>query len=174
VRLRGAVAVAVLALAGCGGDAPLRLSLHHVSRGSCPVTVPLGRARAPRGLAALAGPAGAADAYGHDGLWVLLPLETAANAVPVQAGYTVKVPWYLVGAGGLRVVGERLDGAGSVDYDAYDVPGPGPRMEASSLTVSALGCYGIEAEHHGERITWVFRATVSPAPGNARPAGPAR
>jgi hypothetical protein len=164
VRLRGVVAV--LALAGCGGHAtPLRLALHHVSRGSCPVTAPLGRARAPRGLATLAGPAAAAEAFGRGGLWVLLPLATTANAMPVRAGYDVKVPWYLVGAGGLRVVGERLDGAGSVDYDAYDVPGPGPRMEASSLTVSALGCYGIEAEHHGEVITWVFRATVSPAAG---------
>jgi hypothetical protein len=160
VRLRGAVAVAVLALAGCGGDAtPPRLSLHHVSRGSCPVTVPLGRARAPRGLAALAGASAAGEAFGRGGLWVLLPLATAANAVPVHAGYDVKVPWYLVGQGGLRVVGERLDGTGTVDYDAYEVPGPGPRMEASSLTVSALGCYGIEAEHHGEVITWVFRAT---------------
>jgi hypothetical protein len=165
VRLRGVVAV--LALAGCGGGhaTPLRLALHHVSRGSCPVTAPLGRARAPRGLATLAGPAAAAEAFGRGGLWVLLPVATTANAMPVRAGYDVKVPWYLVGAGGLRVVGERLDGAGSVDYDAYDVPGPGPRMEASSLTVSALGCYGIEAEHHGEVITWVFRATVSPAPG---------
>jgi hypothetical protein len=94
--------------------------------------------------------------------------------VPVHAGYDVKVPWYLVGAGGLRVVGERLDGAGSVDYDAYDVPGPGPRLQASSLTVPALGCYGIAAEHHGVRITWVFRVTVSPPPGNDPPAGRAR
>jgi hypothetical protein len=167
VRLRGAV-VAVLALAGCGGHTtPLRLTLHHVSRGSCPVTAPLGRTRAPRRLAALAGPAAADAAFGRGGLWVLLPLATTANAVPVHAGYDVKVPWYLVGAGGLRVVGERLDGAGSVDYDAYDVPGPGPRLEASSLTVSALGCYGIEAEHHGQVITWVFRATVSAPPAGS-------
>ncbi len=165
MRLRGAVAVAVLALAGCGGDAtPLRLSLHHVSRGSCPVTAPLGRARAPRGLAALAGPSAAGEAFGRGGLWVLLPLATAANAVPVHAGYDVKVAWYLVGKGGLRVVGERLDGTGTVDYDAYEVPGPGPRMEASSLTVSAPGCYGIEAEHQGEVITWLFRATVGDPP----------
>jgi hypothetical protein len=174
VRPRGAVAVALLALAGCGGDgAPLRLSLHHVSRGNCPVTVPLGRTRAPHGLTTLAGRAAASEAFGHGRLWVLLPLETAANAVPVHAGYAVKVPWYLIGAGGLRVVGERLDGAGSVDYDAYEVPGPGPRLQASSLTVSALGCYAIEAEHHGEVITWVFRASVSPPPGSGRPAGSA-
>jgi hypothetical protein len=161
VRLRGVVVV--LALAGCGGHAaPLKLAMHHVSRGSCPVTAPLGRDRAPRGLSTLAGPSAAEEAFGHGGLWVLLPLETAANAVPVHAGFDVKVPWYLVGAGGLRVVGERLDGAGSVDYDAYDVPGPGPRLQASSLTVSTLGCYGIEAEHHGVVITWVFRATVTP------------
>jgi hypothetical protein len=172
VRFRGVVAV--LALAGCGGHAtPLRLALHHVSRGSCPVTAPLGRALAPRGLTTLAGPSDAADAFGRGGLWVLLPVATA-NAVPVHAGYSVKVPWYLVGAGGLRVVGERLDGAGSVDYDTYQVPGPGPRMQASSLTLSALGCYAIMGEHHGEAITWVFRATVSPAPGSDRRAGPAR
>jgi hypothetical protein len=147
--------------------------MHKVSRGSCPVTVPLGRAEAPRRLASLAGPAAAADAFGRGGLWVLLPEETTANAVPVHAGYDVKVPWYLVGAGGLRVVGERLDGPGSVDYDAYAVPGPGPRLQASSLTVSALGCYGIEAEHQGEVIRWVFRATISPAASDpqAAPAG---
>jgi hypothetical protein len=173
VRPRGAVALAALALAGCGGDAPLRLSLRHVRRGSCPVTAPLGRARAPRRLAALAGPAAAADAFGHGGLWVLLPLETSANAVPMHAGYDIKVPWYLVGKGGLRVAGERIDGPGGVDYDAYAVPGPGPRLQASSLTVPAPGCYGIEAEHHGEVIIWVFRATVSP-PASDPPAGPAR
>jgi hypothetical protein len=173
VRPSRAVAAAILALAGCGGAAPLRLSMHKVSRGSCPVTAPLGRARAPRRLTALAGASAAADAFGRGGLWVLLPLETTANAVPVHAGYDVKVPWYLVGAGGLRVVGERLDGSGSVDYDAYDVPGPGPRLQASSLTVPTLGCYGIEAEHHGEVIRWVFRVTVSPA-ASGPPAAPAR
>jgi hypothetical protein len=173
VRLRGALAGAVLALAGCGGDAPLRLTMHHVSRGSCPVTAPLGRARAPHGLATLVGASDADDSFGRGGLWVLLPLATA-NAVPVRAGYSVKVPWYLVGRGDLRLAGERLDGAGSVDYDTYQVPGPGPRMQASSLTLSALGCYAIEGEHHGEAITWVFRATVSPGPpGSGPPAQPA-
>jgi hypothetical protein len=173
VRLRGTV-VAVLALAGCGGDAPLRPALHHVRPGSCPVTAPLGRARAPRGLATLAGPSDADDSFGRGGLWVLLPSATA-NAVPVHAGYSVKVGWYLDGDGDLRLGGERLDGAGSVDYDTYQVPGPGPRMQASSLTLSALGCYAIEGEHHGEAITWVFRAAVSPRPpGNDPPAGPGR
>jgi hypothetical protein len=85
--------------------------------------------------------------------------------VPVHAGYSVKVPWYLDGSGDLEVVGERLDGSGSVSYDAYDVPGPGPRMEASSLVVPEPGCYGIEAEHHGQVITWVFRASAQPTEG---------
>jgi hypothetical protein len=34
--------------------------------------------------------------------------------------------------------------------------------------VSAAGCYGIKAEHHGQVITWVFRTWVEtendPAP----------
>src|SRR5207302_1352777 len=140
--------------------ARLTLRLPRVGRGACPVTAPLGRTRAPRRLATLAGPAGAADSFGKGRLWVVLPLH--ARAEPVHAGYTLEVPWYLDGRGGLRVVGERLDGAGSVDYDAYAVPGPGPRMQASSLTVSALGCYGIRAAHGGQVITWVFRARITP------------
>jgi hypothetical protein len=173
VRAPIAVLAAALALASCGGgnhEPKLRLTMHHVSRGTCPVTAPLGRRRAPRRLRALVGEEGAARSFGKGGLWVLLPLA-GANAVPVRSGYDVKVPWYLDGAGDLRVVGERLDGAGRVDYDAYEVPGPGPRMQASSLTVSALGCYGIEAEHHGLVIRWVFRVSVSPA-GSGPPAGP--
>jgi hypothetical protein len=154
---------AAVALAACGGnrEPKLRLTMHHVSRGTCPVTVPLGRARAPRRLQSLAGSDDASRSFGKGGLWVLLPDETSPNAVPVRSGLSVKVPWYLDGAGDLRVVGERLDGAGSVDYDAFAVPGPGPRMQASSLTVPAPGCYGIEAEHHGQVIRWVFRATAA-------------
>lgn len=151
-----------MALSACGGakQPPLRLNLRKVSHGTCPVTVPLGRARAPRRLQALVGADGAARSFGKGGLWVLLPQESAPNAVPVHAGFSIKVPWFLNGAGDLKVVGERLDGTGSVDYDAYEVPGPGPRMQASSLTVSARGCYGIKAEHHGQMITWVFRTRV--------------
>jgi hypothetical protein len=173
--MRALLGLAALALAGCGADdAPqLRLSMHHVSRGTCPVTVPLGRMRAPRRMQALVGAAGAARSFGKGGLWVLLPDDSVPNAVPVSAGYSVKVPWYLDGAGDLRVVGERLDGTGGVDYDAYAVPGPGPRMQASSLTVSAPGCYGIEAEHHGLVIRWVFRASVSRPAASARPPAPA-
>jgi hypothetical protein len=164
VRAPSAVlAAAALALVSCGGgnhEPKLRLTMHHVSRGTCPVTAPLGRRHAPRRLQALVGDAGAERSFGKGGLWVLLPQETAPNAVPVRAGYSIKVPWYLNGSGDLKVVGERLDGAGSVDYDAYEVPGPGPRMQASSLTVSAAGCYGIKAEHHGQVITWVFRTRI--------------
>jgi hypothetical protein len=172
VRAPPAVLAAALALASCGGDhqPKLRLTMHHVSRGTCPVTAPLGRRRAPRRLQTLVGAAGAARSFGRGGLWVLLPLD-GGNAVPVRSGYDVKVPWYLDGAGDLRVIGERLDGAGRVDYDAYAVPGPGPRMQASSLTVPALGCYAIEAEHAGLVIRWVFRVGVSPAE-SGRPAGP--
>jgi hypothetical protein len=171
VRAPPAVLAAALAFASCGGnhEQKLRLSMHHVSRGTCPVTAP--RGRAPRRLRSLVGADGAARSFGKGGLWVLLPLD-GGNAVPVRAGYDVKVPWYLDGAGDLRVVGERLDGAGRVDYDAYEVPGPGPRMQASSLTVSAPGCYGIEAEHDGLVIRWVFRVSVSRPPGGGRPAGP--
>jgi hypothetical protein len=139
--------------------------MHKVSRGACPVTAPLGRERAPPRLTALAGADGAARSFGKDGLWVVLPDASGPNAVPVHAGYSVKVPWYLVGSGDLEVVGERLDGVGSLSYDAYDVPGPGPRMEASSLVVSKPGCYGIEAEHHGQVITWVFRASAQATDG---------
>jgi hypothetical protein len=162
VRRRALLAFTV-ALAACGGnhDPKLRLTRHHVSRGACPVTVPLGSRQAPRRLQAMAGADGAARSFGRGGLWVLLPLD-GGDAVPVRAGYDVKVPWYLDGAGDLRVIGERLDGAGGVHYEAYEVPGPGPRMQASSLTVSAPGCYGIEAEHNGLVIRWVFR--VSPPP----------
>jgi hypothetical protein len=122
--------------------------------------MPLGTAQAPDRLQALAGAAAAARSFGKGGLWVLLPFDNAPNAVPVRAGYTVKVSWYLNGSGDLKVVGERIDGSGRVDYDAYEVPGPGPRMQASSLTVSAPGCYGIRAELHGQVITWVFRTQV--------------
>jgi hypothetical protein len=154
--------LATLALSGCGGarEPALHLRMRKVSHGTCPVTLPLGTARAPRRLQALAGAERAARSFGKGGRWVLLPLETAPNAVPVRVGYTLKVPWYLNGSGDLKVVGERLDGAGHVDYDAYEVPGPGPRMQASSLTVSAPGCYGIRAEHHGQVITWVFRTRI--------------
>jgi hypothetical protein len=164
--------VAALLLAACGGgrEPALHVRMHKVSQGTCPVTLPLGGARAPLRLRALAGADAAARSFGRGGLWVLLPLETAPNAVPVSAGYRVKVPWYLDGPGDLKVSGERLDGAGTIDYDAYEVPGPGPRMQASSLTVSARGCYGIEAEHHGEVIKWVFQTRVEteddPAPAS--------
>jgi hypothetical protein len=164
VRERAPLAAvfAALALAACGGakQPALHLSMRKVSHGTCPVTAPLGTTQAPRRLQALAGAHGAARSFGKGGLWVLLPIETAPNAVPVSAGLSIKVPWYLNGSGDLKVVGERLDGSGHVDYDAYDVPGPGPRMEASSLTVSAPGCYGIKAEHHGQVITWVFETRV--------------
>jgi hypothetical protein len=174
VRARAVPALAALALAACGGGdkPPLRLTMHKVSRGTCPVTLPVGREAAPPRLQALAGDDGADRSYGRGGLWVLLPLDRP-NAVPVHSGYDVKVAWYLNGSGDLRVVGERLDGVGRVDYDAFEVPGPGPRMQASALTVPAPGCYGIEAEHHGEVIRWVFRASVSsPDSASVRPAAP--
>ena len=160
MRASVALAALALALAGCGGGGKpaLRLTMHHVSRGTCPVTVPLGRRRAPRRLEALVGADVAARSFGRGGLWVVLPLD-GGDAMPVRSGYDVKVPWYLDGAGDLRVVGERLDGAGRVHYEAYEVPGPGPRMQASSITVSAPGCYGIEAEHNGLVIRWVFRVS---------------
>lgn len=169
-RARALAAAAAVTLSACGGakQPPLHVNMRKVSQGTCPVTAPLGGERAPRRLRTLAGAQGAARSFGKGGLWVLLPLESAPNAVPVHAGYTIKVPWYLNGSGDLKVAGERLDGAGSVDYDAYEVPGPGPRMQASSLTVSARGCYGIEAEHHGQVISWVFQTRVEtdsdPAP----------
>jgi hypothetical protein len=71
----------------------------------------------------------------------------------------VKVGWYLDGSGGLRIVGRRLDAPGSLKFsENYRVPGSQPRMEASSFTISRLGCYAVRGEHGDDAVTWVFLA----------------
>jgi hypothetical protein len=158
------LAAMVVAAAGegaaCGGNAATRpeLPVVHARPGHCPVTRAVNSDRVPPGLAALA-KSDAARSYGKGRLWVLLPATTEPNAVPRDSSYDVKVAWYLDGGGDLRVVGTRIDGAGRLSFgSAYTVPGDAARVQPSTLTVSAPGCYAVRAEHDGASITWVFRA----------------
>jgi hypothetical protein len=94
----------------------------------------------------------ARDAFGEGALWVLLPTWTP-NAVRVDSTYQVKVGWYLDGPGDLEVVGARIDGPGTLSYSTgYRMPGSQPRMVASTLTISAPGCYAVKARHAGAVI----------------------
>jgi len=134
--------IALLTACGGSGEPPLRLAAQHVSRGSCPVSD------------------GKKGAFGEGPLRVLLATWTP-NAVRVDDAFEVKLGWYLDGPGDLEVIGTRIDGPGTLSYSTgYRPPGNGPRMEASTLTISAPGCYAVKARHAGAVITWVFRAVA--------------
>jgi len=154
------VAALAAAIAGCGGSSRAQptMPVAHMQGGRCPVTKPVGAERAPPALSRLVG-SDAARSFGDDGLWVLLPSASGPNAVPQDDGYGVKVGWFLRGTGELRVAGKRIDGPGRLSYkSAYVVPGDADRLQPSTLTVSAPGCYAVRAEHGDAAITWVFRA----------------
>jgi hypothetical protein len=160
IGLAVSVAAAAGEGAGCGGNATTQPELPaiHARPGQCPITRPVNSDRVPPGLSALVR-SDAARSFGKDRLWVLLPAIAEPNAVARDGGYDVKVAWYLQGAGDLRVVGTRIDGTGRLSFgSAYTVPGDAARVQPSTLTVSAPGCYAVRAEHDHASITWIFRA----------------
>jgi hypothetical protein len=160
IALAGALSALAGVTVGCGGHSRSEpeMPVVRMQGGRCPVTKPMAAGQAPSALSRLVG-SDAAASFGKGDLWVLLPSAGGPNAVRQDGAYGVKVAWFLDGAGDLRVLGKRIDGDGRLSYgSAYKVPGVDARLQPSTLTVSAPGCYAVRAEHGDASITWVFRA----------------
>lgn len=80
--------------------------------------------------------------YGHDGLWVSLP-RPGVRAEPWPDGsFSLKIGWWRLRDGALRVSAQRVDGPGSA---RAEIPGGyGTRgFQPSGIAFSHLGCWRV-------------------------------
>lgn len=145
---------------------------------SCPVTRPPGTAFVPP--APYPAQLGGGDFwYGSESLWALLPASGSLEVVPQDSGaYVAKLLWFHQGYDWqtepqppLKVSGHRLD-APEMTLDA--IIGSGFSAELHSFMIANLrfpapGCWQVDADHLGTKLTVVVWVPAPPNIPNSTP-----
>jgi hypothetical protein len=161
--------VLACALAACGGSGGRPLTAYltgqPLKRGqACPVTRP-GDRREPvpapmRQLLA----ADAGTAYGRGGLWVLLPYPQENASRADDGRLNSKIAWYIGVSGHLHAVAKRLDGRTrqTARLDVADDPSAyAHRMQPSTLTVPAAGCWQVAGRVGRAVLVWTYATRLA-------------
>lgn len=150
------VLILVLMSTACGTTKALKLPAQD-TRNTCPVTRTEDREHEPP-AALVRETNGDSDFFGQETLWVSLPRPDVRAEPRPDGSFSVKVGWWTLKDGQLRVRGSRLDGPGT--FSAEVPGGRGYRgFRPTGMLFSELGCWRVTGTLGETELEFVLRVT---------------